>query len=227
MDGTSDPSLARLAATLGDSLARPLRVQGVLLYSGGDGAMLWDAAADTTEWVMRGADLGDGGGPDDGKKTPRNLRPRTPRGARAKLARPPTDSVRLAFGGGIMYLHPFPYASASFDGTVRIYKALCIAAGVDLGFPVTGYKDPVVLPLFHGGIRIRPVGGTVQPWFGAAARLGVDDRPGAPWLMGGVSGLVGLDISLTDHFLIRVSGEGGFLYRQAQVNAKIGVVLGI
>jgi len=227
MEGPLDPQLNRLAAALGKSLSRPLRVQGALLYSGGDGALLWDAAADTTEWVRSSADIGDEVIVTDRTRPPREHRARPPRGARARLPRPPTDTVRLAFGGGVMYLHPFPYATANFDATVRIYRALCIAAGVDLGFPVSGYKDPVVLPLFHGGIRLRPIGGTVQPWFGASARLGVDDRPGPAWLMGGLSGLVGIDISLTDHFLIRVSGEGGFLYRQLQVNAKIGVVLGI
>jgi len=223
-----DPHLHHLAAALGEALSRPLRVQGTLLYSGGDGAILWDAAAATTEWVMLSADLGDDHHEGDGgRKPPRDHRFKPPRGPGGKAAKPPTDSVRFAFGGGVMYVHPFPYASASFDATVRIYRALCLAAGADLGFPVTGYRDPVVLPLFHGGLRLRPVSGRVQPWFGAVARLGMDDRPGAVWLMGGICGQLGLDIQLTDHFLIRVSGEGGFLYQQAQVHAKIGVVLGI
>ncbi len=202
-----DPEVARVASTLSESIADALRVQSVLLYDGADGALLWRAEDRTTEWLDLLA-LDDG--PDvrigSGDPSPRPDRPRT-RG-RSKPPPPPTDTVRLAFGGGIHYLHPFPYATANVDGTFQLYRALCIGLGVDLGFPVTGYRDPVILPVGHVGLRVR-LGGKVQPWFGVAYRVGLDDRPGVTWAPMGIGVEVGVDIPMTGMLLLRVGGQGG------------------
>ncbi len=206
---SNEPEVARLAAALCESLASSLRVDAVLLYDGTDGAMLWEERGHTVEWL----DLLALGDPvevpeDDPGSGSRPDRPRN--GGGGKRIPPPTDSVRLAFGGGVSYLHPFPYATANVDGTFRIYRALCIGIGVDVGFPVTGYRDPVILPVLHGGLRLR-FGDRVQPFVGVAYRIGLDDRPGVTWAPMGLGVELGLDIPLTRMLMLRVSGQGGVM----------------
>lgn len=206
---SNEPEVARLASSLCESLATALRVDAVLLYDGTDGAMLWEGRGHTVEWLDL---LALGEPPDVGRSDPetpnRPDRPRT--GGGTKRAIPPTDSVRLAFGGGVSYLHPFPYATANLDGTFRVYRSLCIGLGVDLGFPVTGYRDPVLLPVLHGGLRLR-FGGKVHPFVGVAYRIGLDDRPGVTWAPMGVGLEIGLDIPMTKVLMLRVSGQGGVM----------------
>ncbi len=221
-----DPEVARVAASLSETIADALRVQSVLLYDGSDGAVVWEARERTTEWLdllALGDDPDVGGGSSPGDRRPDRTTPSV------KLPPPPTDTVRVAFGGGIFYLHPFPYATANIDGTFRLYRSLCIGVGVDLGFPVTGYRDPVILPVGHLGLRLR-FGGKVHPWFGLAYRIGMDDRPGATWAPMGVGLEIGVDIPMTKILLLRVSGQGGVMgipEVEFQAGGTISFVLGI
>jgi hypothetical protein len=221
-----DPEVGRVASSLSESIADALRVQSVLLYDGADGAVVWEARERTTEWLDLKA-LGNA--PDVGGGSGRGDRRTDRAGSSFKLPPPPTDTVRVAFGGGIFYLHPFPYATANIDGTFRLYRSLCLGVGVDLGFPVTGYRDPVILPVGHFGLRVR-FGGKVHPWFGVAYRIGMDDRPGVTWTPMGVGLEIGVDIPMTKLLLLRVSGQGGVMgipEVEFQAGGAISFVLGI
>ena len=221
-----DPEVGRVASSLSESIADALRVQSVLLYDGADGAVVWESRERTTEWLdllalSDAPDVRVGDGP--GERRPDRS------GGSFKLPPPPTDTVRVAFGGGVFYLHPFPYATANIDGTFRLYRSLCLGVGVDLGFPVTGYRDPVILPVGHVGLRVR-FGGKVHPWFGLAYRIGMDDRPGVTWAPMGVGLEIGVDIPMTRILLLRVSGQGGVMgipNVEFQAGGTISFVLGI
>ena len=215
-----DPPVARLAALLGAEIARPFKVDGVLFWDGADTSLYWDASSNTTEWL--GADgetavtaTTPGGGD--------HKRPKQPKPA------PLTEHVRLALGGGVVYVHPFPYGLASFDANVRLYRGLGLGVGIDLGFPATGYRKPVVLPMAHLGVRYTFNAGKVHPWVGLSVRAALDDRPGQVWAMFGAGGLFGLDFPLTGLLMLRVSGEAGlmFLFREFETQGKISVVLRI
>lgn len=214
-----DPPVARLASLLGARLAEPLRVSGVLFWGGEDSALLWDARANTTEWLDLSGDslqaVGSGG---------------TSRKPREKVTlEAPTDHARIAFAGGLFYIHPYPYAAVTLDANIRIYHGLSAGLGVDLGFPATSYRKTVVLPTAHVGLRYTIDAGAVHPWLGFCVRAALDDRPGQAWAMVGAGGLLGLDIPLSPLLMLRIWGEGGamFLFRQGQVHGKIGVVLRI
>ena len=212
-----DPPVARLSAQLGAIVADQLRVSGVLLWDGADTALYWEADGNTTEWYDLTA----------AASTAQDTDPeRTPRTPRTRPAAP-EEHARIFVGGGIGYVHPYPYATASVDGTIKLYRGLGLGLGLDAGFPLTAYHKRVVLPAGHAGLRYTFDLGVVQPWLGACVRIALDDRPGQIWAMLGAGGLVGLDIPLSDLLLLRVSGEGGlmFLFRQAEVQGRVGVVL--
>jgi len=212
-----DPPVARLSTLLGAALAEPLKVDGVLFWGGEDAALLWDAQSNTTEWI----DL-------EGDPLAIDSAPQRP--ARPKVnVRPPTDRVRIAFAGGVYYIHPYPYAGPCIDANFRIYRGLSIGLGVDLGFPLTGYHKTVVFPSGHLGARYTFDAGTVHPWVGLGARLAFDDRPGRVWAMVGIVGEAGLDIPLVSVLMLRIWGEGGVMlpFRQGTVHGKIGLVLRI
>jgi len=221
-----DPEVGRVASSLSESISDALRVPSVLLYDGEDGALVWESRDRTTEWLDLLA-LGDA--PDvrvsDG---PGERRPDRS-GGKAKLPPPPTDTVRLAFGGGVFYLRPFPYATANIDGTVRLYRSLCLGVGVDLSFPVTGYRDLVILPVGHIGLRVR-FGGKVHPWLGLAYRIGLDDRPGVTWAPMGAGLELGVDIPMVKILMLRVSGQAGVMgipEIEFQAGGTVSFVLGI
>ena len=218
-----DSGVSRLAASLCESLADALRVKSVLLYNGGDEALLWDGRERTVEWLDLLA-LADE--PEDTYRGGGGGRPDRPRATRRA---PPTDAVRLALGGGMAYLAPFPYATANIDGTVRLFRGLCLGLGADLGFPVTGYRDPVILPVAHLGLRMR-FGGPVHPWLGVAYRIGLDDRPGVTWAPMGVGAEVGVDIPLVAMLLLRIAAQAGVMGTpspQFQSGVSLGFALGI
>jgi len=212
-----DPPVARLSTLLGASLAEPLKVDGVLLWGGEQTALLWDSQSNSTEWLdLEGEPL---------VATGTDHRP-----SRSKVTvKPPTDRVRIAFSGGVHYIHPYPYAGPCVDANVRIYRGLSLALGVDLGFPLTSYHKTVALPTGHLGARYTFDAGSVQPWVGLGARLGLDDRPGQIWAMVGIVGEAGLDIPLVSILMLRIWSEGGVMlpFRQGTVHGKIGLVLRI
>ncbi len=221
-----DPPVARLAALLGEEIAGPFKVDGVLLWDGDETTLYWDGKSNTTEWL--GADgevvdtvAGDTGDTDGARG---RVRERT-----RKPPAPLSDHVRLAIGGGVVYVNPFPYGLAAFDANVRLYRGLGFGIGIDLGFPATAYRKPVVLPMAHLGLRYTFNAGKVHPWLGLAIRAGLDDRPGQVWAMIGAGGLFGLDFPLTNLLMLRVSGEAGimFLFRDFEAQGKFSVVLRI
>ncbi len=207
------PHTARLAAALGEQLARPLKVDGVVLWDGSDSSLFWDGGTNTTEWLGERAAAIVAEGAD----------------AAPRRALPPTDALRLAAGGGIGLLNPYGYGLVGIDATVRIVRSLCLGVGIDLGFPLESTRERVVLPLAHAGPRLR-AGGKVQPFVGLDVRLGFDDRPGQVWGLVGVDLEGGLDLPLARPLMIRISGGGGafvFPIVEPQVHAKIGLVVGI
>ena len=210
-----DPPVARLSTLLGDSLAEPLKVDGVLFWGGDETALLWDSLSNTTEWL-------------DLEGEPLDIATSNERPARAKaIVKPPTDRVRIAFAGGVYYIHPYPYAGPCIDINIRIYRGLSLGVGIDLGFPLTGYHKTVVIPSGHLGARYTFDAGPVHPWIGLGARLALDDRPGQVWAMVGIVGEAGLDIPLVSVLMLRIWGEGGMMlpFRQGTVHGKIGLVL--
>ncbi len=220
-----EPPVARLAALLGEKIAHPFKVDGVLLWDGADSTLYWDASSNTTEWLGDDGEVvatGDTGTTEEPTRKRERTRPR-------RRPEPLTEGVRLAIGGGVVYVHPFPYGLASFDANVRLYRGLGLGVGVDLGFPATAYRKPVVLPMFHLGPRYTFNAGKVHPWLGLSVRIALDDRPGVVWAMVGASGLFGLDFPLTSVLMLRVSGDAGvmFLFREFEAQGKISVVLRI
>lgn len=222
LQGADDPHVARIAAALGEALASSFRVQSALLWDGVGTALLWDSTTRTTEWLDSNSagGIGSGGG-SGGNRTPRVRRPAAPYAP---------DRIRIAVAGGLTYAHPFPYGCIGIDAAVRVSRLLRISGGVDMGFPIPSYRDPLILPMIHLGPRLQ-FGGKVQPFVGIAARMGFDDTPGTVWGLFAVGAEAGLDIPVSKMLMIRASGEGGvFLYpifARGHVHAKIGLVLGI
>jgi hypothetical protein len=212
MGAADDAHTARLAADLGEQLARPLKVGGVVLWDGSDSALFWDGDANTTEWLGERATAIVANNITSGRHTP-----------------PPTDALRLAVGGGLGLVSPYSYAILGADVTVRLYRSLCLGVGVDLGLPLNESRERVVLPLLHGGPRLR-AGGKVHPFVGLDVRLGFDDKPGKVWGLVALGLEGGLDIPLSKVLMIRASACGGafvFPFIEPQVHAKIGLVVGI
>jgi hypothetical protein len=150
---------------------------------------------------------------------------------RSAVDRGYSDRLRLRFGGGFSYVHPFAYGVVSIDSSIRLLAGLSVDLGGELGLNRTDDWGVTLLPSGQAGLSYRFEVGEFQPRVGALVRLGADSRDsedgeasirfgwagrlGFDVVPRGGAGLFGLDAQVgmyRDPLFVRVTASGGFRF---------------
>jgi len=165
------------------------------------------------------------------KRGPTSASPSSSALRRPSLDRGYSDRLRLRFGGGFSYVHPFFYGLVSLDSSIRLLAGMSIDLGGELGLNRTDDWGITLLPSGQVGLSYRFEVSEFQPRLGALVRLGADsgdsEDDGATLRFGwagrlgfdvvprGGAGLFGLDAQVgmyRDPLFVRVTASGGFRF---------------